>query len=231
LAEGDTRLVIALDFDRPGDAAEMVRKTAGGADLFKVGSTLFTAHGPDAVRMVSEAGGEVFLDLKFHDIPHQVGGAVRSACALGVKMMTVHAAGGREMMRYASEGAREGAETSNLERPLIIGVTVLTSLGGGDDVVDTVLRRAGDAAEAGLDGVVCSAAEVRRIKREFGDRLLAVVPGIRLAEDRAEDQARVGSPRRAAADGADFVVVGRSITRADDPAAAMAGILKEVSDA
>jgi orotidine-5'-phosphate decarboxylase len=226
-----TGVAIALDFDTVEDALPIVEVAGGAVDLYKIGPVLFTRYGPEIVEAVRKRGGQVFLDLKFHDIPNVVGGGARAAAGLGVRMLTVHCAGGVEMMRAAVEGSREGAARHGCTRPLIAGVTVLTSTTGSADTEPEVLRRAGMAMEAGADGVVCSTMEVGAVKREFGDSLLAVVPGIRLADQSKDDQARVGTPGKAASEGADYIVVGRSITRAADPIAALRRIREEVRNA
>jgi orotidine-5'-phosphate decarboxylase len=177
---------------------------------------------------VKSRGKKVFLDLKFHDIPNTVSGAVEAAAALGVNMLTVHCAGGVEMMRGALKGADAGSRGAGGARPRIIGVTVLTSLAGTADTAKRVLDYSRDAVAAGIDGVVCSPLEVGQVKRAWGTKLLAVVPGIRLAEDGKDDQARVGTPGHAAADGADFIVVGRSVTGSPDPAGTLAKVLREI---
>jgi orotidine-5'-phosphate decarboxylase len=239
------RVIIALDTNRLEEAEEMVKGFGDRVEFYKVGSILFTAAGPAAVRMVRAHGKEVFLDLKFHDIPNTVMGAVAGAAEMGVAMLTVHASGGPEMMRAALDGARgrpdagarggtvPGGRSSGMgvARPRVIGVTLLTSLAGGDDVAARVLALARDAARAGLDGIVCSPLEVGPIRRDLGPDLVTVVPGIRLARDARGDQARVGTPGQAAKDGADFIVVGRSVTAAEDPRAALAAIRAELEGA
>jgi orotidine-5'-phosphate decarboxylase len=198
--------------------------------VYKVGSILFTRFGPEALRVVKGRGRRVFLDLKFHDIPNTVRGAVRAACAWGVDMLTVHASGGGSMMAAALEGAEPGSAASGGPRPKIIGVTVLTSL-AREDALERVLELADEAAQAGIDGVVCSPREVKHVKQATEGRLLTVVPGVRLPEQQRDDQARVGTPGQAARDGADYIVVGRSVFGADDPQAALSRIFEEVSNA
>jgi len=230
------RVIIALDTDRLDEAEEIVKGFGDRVEFYKVGSILFTSAGPAAVRMVRAHGKEVFLDLKFHDIPNTVMGAVRGAAELGVSMLTVHASGGPDMMRAALKGAEgkpgacAGGEAGGA-RPLVIGVTLLTSLEAGEDAVARVLALAHDAARAGLDGVVCSPLEVGQVRRALGPKLVTVVPGIRLAGDARADQARVGTPGQAVRDGADFIVVGRSVTAARDPRAALDAIRAEMEGA
>jgi orotidine-5'-phosphate decarboxylase len=230
VGDSKTQVVIALDTEDLAEAKHIIDLTQHRVGVYKVGSILFTRFGPDAIRQVRDAGSRVFLDLKFHDIPNTVKGAVRAACAWGVNMLTVHASGGREMLAAALEGAEEGSVGSGTVRPRIIGVTVLTSL-AREDALDRVLELADDAAGAGIDGVVCSPKEVRYIKQAAGNTLLAVVPGVRLRQQQQHDQARVGTPGQAARDGADFIVVGRSVTAADDPQGALCKILEEVENA
>jgi len=227
------RVIVALDTDRLEEAEEIVKGFGDRVEFYKVGSILFTSAGPAAVRMVRAHGKEVFLDLKFHDIPNTVMGAVRGAADLGVSMLTVHASGGPDMMRAALKGAegKPGACAgggAGGARPRVIGVTLLTSLAAGGDAAAQVLALAHDAARAGLDGIVCSPLEVGQIRRDLGPKLVTVVPGIRLAGDARADQARVGTPGQAVRDGADFIVVGRSVTAARDPRAALDAIRAEM---
>jgi len=228
--ESKTRVVIALDTDDLAEARSVVESTGDRVGTYKVGSILFTRFGPDAIRMVKDAGREVFLDLKFHDIPNTVRGAVQAACAWGVDMLTVHASGGVPMMQAGLEGAEKGSAAGGGPRPRIIGVTVLTSL-AREDALERVLELADDAVQAGVDGIVCSPREVRHVKQATEGRLVAVVPGVRLPEQQQHDQARVGTPGQAARDGADYIVVGRSVFGADDPQAALSRIFEEVSRA
>jgi orotidine-5'-phosphate decarboxylase len=231
VGNAQTKVILALDFDRFDDAKRMVELTSEHVDMYKVGSILFTAFGADVVDAVKESGSGIFLDLKFHDIPNTVRGAVRAASSLGVGMLTVHTSGGVAMMQAALEGAQQGVSAHGGSRPRIVGVTVLTSMAAEGDMTARVLQLAGTAAEAGIDGVVCSVLEVGKIKQAYGRRLLAVVPGIRLADQASDDQARVGTPARAAAEGADFIVVGRSVTQSRDPKDALLRILEEVKHA
>jgi len=228
--KSDTDVVIALDTDDLEEAGRVIEFTRDRVGTYKVGSILFTRFGPEAIRVVKDRGGRVFLDLKFHDIPNTVRGAVKAACAWGVDMLTVHASGGGPMMAAALDGAEKGSEASDGPRPKIIGVTVLTSL-AREDALDRVLELADDAVQAGIDGIVCSPQEVRRVKQATEGRLLAVVPGVRLPEQQRDDQVRVGTPGQAARNGADFIVVGRSVFGADDPQAALSRIFEEVRNA
>lgn len=231
MAKMGTEIILALDSDSLDDAMRIVDLTREHVKNYKVGSILFTHYGTESVRRVKEGGGNIFLDLKFHDIPNTVRGAVRGAARMGVRLLTVHTPGGVEMMKAAQEGAREGAAESGRDKPLVIGVTVLTSIAREGGVQDLVLSRAGDAVKAGIDGVVCSAHELPVIKGEYGDSLVTVVPGIRLADQSGDDQARVATPRQAARDGADFLVIGRSVTRSNDPVSTLKRIEEEVRNA
>ncbi len=215
------RIIVALDSDSPEKALEVVSSLRGQVGLFKVGMELFPRGGPEIVGRIREAGAEVFLDLKFHDIPNTVAGAVRSAAALGVRFATVHASGGKAMLSAAARAA-EGTGTT------LLAVTVLTSLDDGDlaaigyslKAADAVLRLAAMAAGEGIGGIVCSAREVAAVRERVGESVVLVTPGVRLPEDAVGDQKRVVTPEEAIRAGADYLVVGRPITKAPDPAAA-----------
>lgn len=231
MATTGTEIILALDSDSLDDAMRIVDLTRDHVDNYKVGSILFTHHGTESVKRVKQAGGNIFLDLKFHDIPNTVQGAVRGAARLGVRILTVHTPGGIEMMKAAGEGAREGAGEAGVDRPLVVGVTVLTSIQKEGGVEDLVLERAAGVVEAGIDGVVCSAHELPMIRSRFGEGLVTVVPGIRLSDQSGDDQARVATPGKAARDGANFLVIGRSVTRSKDPAATLKRIKEEIGNA
>ena len=218
------QLVVALDVDNAVHAMEIATRLRGRVGGVKIGSTLFTIEGPDLVRRLVEQGHRVFLDLKFHDIPHQVTGAVAAATKLGVWMMTVHASGGFEMLRAAQRAAEETAARRNVPVPLILAVTALTSL---DDraLVDIGVTRsmerhveqlAGLAQKAGISGVVASPQELALLRRAFPD-LTIVTPGIRGASSSRDDQSRTLSARDALHAGASYLVVGRPIVAAADP--------------
>lgn len=220
------RIIVALDVASRKEALELV-DTLGDASFLKVGAQLFSEAGPNLLDELRKKDKRVFLDLKFHDIPNTVAGAVRAATRRGVQMLTVHAAGGEAMLRAAREAAGP-------EGPAVVAVTLLTSLVSEDveqvfgrsplSLVDEVVRLAGLAVAAELPGVVASPTEVKPIKRSYGDVLEVVTPGIRLPGDDPADQSRYATPAEAARAGADLIVVGRSITAAKDPAAAFAAV-------
>jgi orotidine-5'-phosphate decarboxylase len=229
------RVLVALDVESAVQAhalADTLRGTVGG---FKIGKQLFTAHGPAIVRTLSERGDRVFLDLKFHDIPTTVGGAVAAAVSIGAWMVNVHASGGRKMMEAAARAATDAAARTGRPRPLVIAVTVLTSLdarqlretGVSAPLVDHVMHLARLAQDSGLDGVVASPHEIADIRRTCGPEFLIVTPGIRPAtlEIAKDDQARTMSPADAIAAGASYLVIGRPITAAADPRAAATDIV------
>ena len=225
--------IVALDVPDGASARRLVEALGDACRFYKVGSQLFTAEGPAIVRWLRDAECDVFLDLKFHDIPATMRGGARSAAALGARLLTVHASAGVEGVRAAVEGAGEGCG--------VLAVTVLTSLDaatlartwdrpvGGLSVEAEVLRLAGIAADAGAHGIVCSGQEVGRVRAAYGDRLAPLVPGIRLSGGATHDQARVATPASAAADGARYLVLGRAVTAAPDPAAAMAAVHAELA--
>jgi orotidine-5'-phosphate decarboxylase len=226
-------VIVALDVPSASEALALVDALRGTVGAFKIGKQLFTAEGPAIVRQIAERGERVFLDLKFHDIPNTVAGAVGSAVATGAWMVNVHASGGRAMMMAAADAAISTANVLGKEKPLVIGVTVLTSL---DDVAlaevgvrnsarDQVVRLALLAKDSGLDGVVASPLEIHDIRQACGDDFLIVTPGIRAASQKGkDDQVRTLSPEEALAAGANYLVIGRPITAAADPRAAATGI-------
>ena len=227
----NTPVVVALDYPSAQPALELVEQLRPRLCRLKVGKELFTRSGPALVEELQRRGFEVFLDLKYHDIPNTVAAAVRAAAELGVWMVNVHASGGRRMMEAAAE-ALQGVT----HRPLLIGVTVLTSMGDDDlrelgytqSAGERVLSLAALAADSGLDGVVCSAQEAPALRAQRGGEFCLVTPGIRLAGDDAGDQRRVLTPAQAVAAGADYLVIGRSITGASDPLAALQRVHAEL---
>jgi orotidine-5'-phosphate decarboxylase len=223
--------IVALDVPGMDAALALVDRLDGACRFYKVGLELFTAAGPGIVVAIRERGAEVFLDLKLHDIPNTVAGAVRSAARHGASLLTVHAVGGRAMLE-AAQGASEGTSCR------LLAVTVLTSLAeravadawgrSSVDVLDEVLRLAGIAADAKLHGVVCSGREARAVRERWAGALATLVPGIRPTGVGADDQARVVTPEQAAAAGASYVVLGRAVTAAADPSSALAAIASEL---
>ncbi|MDQ3170793.1 MAG: orotidine-5'-phosphate decarboxylase [Acidobacteriota bacterium] len=232
------RILAALDVPDARTALAMVDRLRGAVGGFKVGKQLFTAEGPALVRELAARGDRVFLDLKFHDIPNTVAGAIESACGLGVWMVNVHASGGRAMMSAARDAADRAAEKSGT-RTLVIAVTVLTSLdaealretGAGDDPPRQVERLALLARDAGLDGVVCSPQEIELVRKACGPAFAIVTPGIRGASDAKGDQQRTATPAGALKAGADYLVIGRPITAAADPRAAAEAIGRDMTSA
>lgn len=220
----ERKLILALDVDSPEKARNFVNLLYPKVRLFKIGSQLFTGCGPKIIEFIHKKGGEVFLDLKFHDIPNTVANAVAQACRLKVKMLTLHISGGKEMLEAAVKAAKEASLAIKRESPLLIGVTVLTSQESGRD---EVLRLARIGLGCGLDGVVCSAREVRFLRSELGKDFVIVTPGIRPRQTGVDDQKRTATASQAIAAGSDFLVVGRPILEAKDPIEALAGILNE----
>ena len=229
------QLLVALDVDTPADARALASQLRGSVGGFKVGSQLFTSGGPSIVEELVARGDRVFLDLKFHDIPNTVAGAVAAAARLGVWMVNVHASGGHAMMRAAREAADREAARAGRPAPLVIAVTMLTSLddaaatavGFTRTVTGQVERLAVLAQAAGLDGVVASPQEIALIRRSCGDRFAIVTPGIRGAGDQKGDQNRTLSAAQALAAGATWLVVGRPIIAAADPREAAERIAAE----
>ncbi len=231
------RLIVALDVEALAEAERLVDRLRGVVTRFKIGSQLFTAAGPAAVESVHKRGAEVFLDLKFHDIPNTVAGAAREAARMGVLMFNVHASGGRAMMTAAAEGAAAATKELGGRRPLALAVTVLTSLDRSAlsrelavaaSVEEHVLHLARLAAEAGLDGCVASPNEIAPLRTSLGPAWVIVTPGVRPAGSATGDQVRIATPRAAAQAGADYLVVGRPITAAADPARAAEAVLGEM---
>jgi orotidine-5'-phosphate decarboxylase len=242
------RILVALDTPDSMRAAALAQSLVGRVGGIKLGLEFFNANGPQGVRDVTQAARNthparstldstpLFLDLKFHDIPNTVAGAVRSVMPLAPSILNVHAAGGLAMMTAAAETASSEAENLGIPKPMLIAVTVLTSLDDDDlsavgqatPARDQVLRLAALTQKAGLDGVVCSSQEIEAIRAQCGPDFKLIVPGIRPAGAAMGDQKRVMTPKQAIAEGADYLVIGRPITGSDDPAAAAAAIAAEL---
>ena len=243
-----SQLIVALDVETLAEVKTLIKKLGKAVDIYKVGSQLFTACGPVAVRFIEAHGKKVFLDLKYHDIPNTVASAVKAAVnlsvalerslesvqrekitELGIFMMTVHTSGGLEMMQAAVEAARMTAREIKVAKPLVVGVTVLTSVEKNDSMRSLVLERAEFARKAGLDGVVASCDEAKVIREKFGKDFVIVTPGIRPSGVDANDQQRIATPAMAVKSGSDYLVVGRPIVQAADPLKAAQQILGEIN--
>jgi len=231
------RIIVALDVDSASDALSIARELSGNIGAFKIGLQLFTSCGPAVVREIVESGVKVFLDLKFHDIPNTVANAAVEAARLGVWMFNVHAAGGRRMMEQTIDAVEDVCNRENLKRPLIIGVTVLTSsdrnllaeTGVLSDVESQVVQLARLTSESGLDGVVASPHEVAAVRAAVPNPgFLTVTPGIRPISATQDDQKRVTTVGQALANGSDYIVIGRPIVAAADRRAALERIISEV---
>jgi orotidine-5'-phosphate decarboxylase len=239
MAEPRERLLVALDVERLDEADALLDRLAGEVTGCKIGNQLFTAAGPVAIEHALKRGFRVFLDLKYHDIPNTVAGAVREATRLGAFIINVHASGGAAMLRAAAEAATRAAKDFAVPRPLIVGVTVLTSLdrrvletevGVPGSVEAHVLRLAEQSRAAGLDGCVASPREIGLLRNALGRAWVIVTPGIRPAE-RGDDQMRTATPSVAVAAGADYLVIGRPITAVPDPVTAARAIVAEIAAA
>lgn len=225
------RVIAALDTPSLNQAVRIAKQLQGLIQCVKIGSILFTAEGPRAIERMRALGFDVFLDLKFHDIPSTVEKSCRAAVAHRIAMLTVHASGGREMLHAAAAGVRHEAARLRIRRPKVVGVTVLTSQGAADQAGSLrrdVIALAQTARHAGLDGVVASPQEARDIRRRMPRPWLIVCPGIRPAGASKRDQARVATPRQALDAGADWLVVGRPITEAARPREATCRIIEEL---
>ncbi len=228
------RLIVALDVSSAAEARQVVQAIGDAATFYKIGKQLFTAEGPQVVRDLVSSGRKVFLDLKFHDIPNTVAGAVASAAALGVSMLNVHASGGSKMLKAAVAAAEQSSA-----KPTVLAVTVLTSLSDADlqeigvsgNALTQVLRLGALARAAGCGGLVASAREAGELRRELGEGFAIVTPGVRPQGSDVDDQARVLTPRQAIAAGATHLVVGRPILQAADPAKAARQIVDEIEAA
>ena len=231
------RLVLALDVDDFKKAEELVGKLSDYVGVFKIGSQLFTAEGAKVVNMVSKRGSKVFLDLKFHDIPNTVARAAEVATKLGVYIFNVHTSGGYEMMKAAAEASKKISLALGVRKPLILGVTLLTSInqeilekeiGVKKKLEEQVVHLAKLAKAAGLDGVVASSWEIKEIREACGEDFVILTPGIRPAGKSSDDQKRIMTPREAIKLGADFLVIGRPIRNASNPVEAAKEILREM---
>lgn len=230
-ANNDARIVVALDYAKPQDALALAARLDPSLCKLKIGKELFTASGPQLVEQLVGRGYDIFLDLKFHDIPTTVGKACEAASRLGVWMLNVHASGGSDMMKAALEGVRRSGRS-----PLLIAVTVLTSMnqaalnqvGVTGDLRSQVLNLARLTKQSGLHGVVCSAQEAEMLRAEIGAGFCLVTPGIRPKTASLDDQSRVVTPAQAIANGADYLVICRPITQAEDPMSALQAIYQEL---
>jgi orotidine-5'-phosphate decarboxylase len=229
-------IIVALDVPAAEQALKLVEQLAPVSGGFKIGSELFTSAGPDIVKKIRALGGMVFLDLKFHDIPNTVAKAVAAAVQLDVQMLTVHASGGTEMLKAAEKSAEETAWKLGRTPPLVLGVTVLTSLDAGalrevglDVNVEYQVRRlANVATKAGLRGLVCSPLEISALRKFLPASVQLVTPGIRTGDEKADDQKRTLTPREAIAAGANWLVIGRPIYAAENPKAAAEKIFESL---
>jgi orotidine-5'-phosphate decarboxylase len=227
------KIIVALDVSAREQALQLVKELHDVVGMFKVGSQLFTACGPQIVRDITQSGGRVFLDLKFHDIPNTVTHAATEAAQLGVSMITIHASGGRAMMQSVS---KELHTKFGSRRPMLVAVTVLTSLdtrslfelGLEMPVDEQVHRLALLAQECGIDGVVCSPQEIQLVRRSVSPTFKIVTPGIRMPDQSLNDQQRIATPREAILAGADYIVVGRAVTNDAAPRAAIQQILQSI---
>ena len=239
IAAARERLIFALDVESFEEAQKWVKQLHTKVGLFKVGKQLFTKCGPEIVEMVRTEGGDVFLDLKYHDIPNTVAKAGVEACRLGAKMFNVHALGGLEMMQQTVTEVDAWCKANNTERPIMLAVTILTSsteetlqkVGIDRPVTEMVPRLAALAKEAGFDGVVASPKEVGLIRQACGADFAIVTPGVRPSFASLDDQKRVTTPADAISNGADYLVIGRPISAAADPVAAADLILDEIAGA
>jgi orotidine-5'-phosphate decarboxylase len=230
-------IIAALDVPTAEAALKLAQQIAPAVGAFKIGSELFTASGPDMVRRIRDTGAAVFLDLKFHDITNTVAKAVASATRLDVQMITIHTSGGLEMMRAAEQSAQQTALQSGRNAPLVLGVTVLTSMDGNTlseigceaNPAKQVERLATLAVKAGLRGLVCSPLEVAGLRQILPAQMQLVIPGIRTGAEKADDQKRTLSPREAMDAGASWLVIGRPIYAAENPRAAAEAILKSLN--
>lgn len=225
-------VIVALDVPNLRDAKQLVKELVWAIRYFKVGKELFTSCGPEVIKMIRDLGGEVFLDLKYHDIPNTVAGSIRAACELGVFMVNVHASGGRKMLQAARDEVMKAKS-----KPLLIGVTVLTSMKQQDlseisvnrSIDEQVVHLARLSQSAGLDGVVASGLEAPMIRKACGKEFKIVTPGVRPQWAATDDQQRILTPDQAFQNGADYIVIGRPITKAPNPLDAAKRVLEEIN--
>ena len=237
MTDAPNPVLCAIDTPALSVAVKLTGELSRWVGGFKLGLEFFGANGPEGVRAIAQFGAPICLDLKLHDIPNTVAGAVRALVPLQPALITIHASGGRAMLTAAATAAREAAASHDVPRPRLLGVTVMTSLDESDlrDIgqepvpASQVDRLAFLAHDAGLDGVVCSALEIERLRRRFGRSFTLMVPGVRPDWTTQDDQKRITTPAEARRLGADFLVIGRPITRATDPAAAAKRIAKEIN--
>ncbi|WP_301860027.1 orotidine-5'-phosphate decarboxylase [uncultured Megasphaera sp.] len=234
----DSRIITALDVHSLADMKKLVETLGDSISFYKVGMELFYSAGPDAVRYLKDQGKQVFLDLKLHDIPNTVGQSIRALTRLGADFMTIHGTGGRAMMMAAAEAVRDEAAKLGISRPRLLAVTVLTSIdeeawkeiGGAYSIAESVQNLAKLAKESGIDGTVSSPYEAKAVRKLNGPDFLIVTPGIRPSFAAANDQKRFTTPAEALRDGASHLVIGRPITKAEDPREAAEKILAEIQE-
>ncbi|MFY9269779.1 MAG: orotidine-5'-phosphate decarboxylase [Candidatus Manganitrophaceae bacterium] len=231
------RLILALDLTDPKAAIDLVERLSGRIRIFKIGSILFTNAGPSLINEIQNRGGEVFLDLKFHDIPNTTAGAALQAARLGVRMLTLHTLGGKEMLQTTRETVHQAAIREQFPLPFLLGVTILTSmdqtalqqtLSSPSSTEEMVVHLARLADEAGMDGVIASPLELKLLRKALPTPFLLITPGIRPLSVERQDQKRTAPPRLAIEMGADYIVVGRPILEAKDPVIAVENLLKEM---
>ena len=233
------RVIVVLDLSTYQEAKALIDNLADVAEWFKVGPQLFTSVGPDIMKEIKSRDKKLFLDLKFHDIPNTVAKASEAAVELGVDMFNMHVSGGLEMMRTASEAAKNKALELGIKKPILLGVTILTSInatnfqqdfGSTKSLEEQILYMAKQAQRAGLDGVVASPQEIELIKNACGEDFVVVTPGVRPEWSSQDDQKRTMTPQQALAAGADYVVIGRPIYRASEPKEALCRIIRETEE-
>ncbi len=233
------KICVALDVNTLAEAKDLTKRLSPWVGVFKIGSQLFTSEGPRIVEAIQDAGGDVFLDLKYHDIPNTVMQASLVAAKMGVFMFNIHALGGSKMMKTVSSRILEEADKCNFQKPILLAITVLTSLSSDElredlkieiPLEEYVVHLAKLAKNAGLDGVVCSPREIKSIRQACGSDFVLVTPGIRPSWSATDDQIRITTPKDAISEGADYIVVGRPITHAENPELAAERILSEISE-